>query len=121
MIKIRDKVFVSHPLSSDIKNNRDRINKICKIINKKDDILPISPLHLFWFFEEDKKREDILDFCFRMIDNCDYVLMIIYDEDMSNGQTLEYYYAFKTGKTIVPIYLNEGEKINDNNIKWSLS
>ena len=116
-----NKVFISHPLSNNIELNRKRADKVCKIINKEDDLIPISPIHLFGFFEKDKKREAILYTCYKMIDICDYVFMIIYDNNMSEGQTLEYYYAFKTNKKVIPIYLNEGEEINDNNIKWSLS
>ena len=67
------RVFVSHPYKDDPKGNKKRVDTICRDLAEKDDILPISPLHLFSFMENDDNREEILQVCFRLIDICDEV------------------------------------------------
>jgi len=98
------KVFISHPLSGNINGNRDKEEKICKnIINNNDNIIPISPLHLFNFLEvETNYREYILNICFNLIKNSDEVWFYYYDEGnpydiLSNGQKKEYKKAIAYG------------------------
>ena len=66
-------VFISHPYKDDPKGNRKLVDTTCRELAKKDDILPISPLHLFSFMKDDSNREEILQVCFRLIDICDVV------------------------------------------------
>src|SRR5690606_39462755 len=58
--------------SSDPEGNRVRVDIICHDLVKQG-ILPISPLHLFSFMEDDLQREEILQVCFRLIDISDEV------------------------------------------------
>lgn len=95
------KVFISHPYSGNEEENFKRVDSICKSIERDyDDVLPISPLHLWSFMSEDGKyRNDILTFCFRIIDNCDKVLFYKYDK-FSEGQQAELRYSREIGKPI---------------------
>jgi len=90
------RVFISHPYKDDPKGNKKRVDTICRELAEKDDILPISPLHLFSFMENDDNREEILQVCFRLIDICDEVW--IYGD--SEGCEKEREYARSIGKAV---------------------
>jgi len=90
-------VFVSHPYKDDPKGNKKLVDTICRELAKKDDILPISPLHLFSFVKDDSNREEILQVCFRLIDICDEVW--IYGD--SEGCEKEKDYALSRGKKVI--------------------
>ena len=89
------RVFISHPFTSDPEGNRVRVDIICRDLVKQG-ILPISPLHLFSFMENDDNREEILQVCFRLIDICDEVW--IYGD--SEGCKREAEYAQRAGKVV---------------------
>ena len=89
-------VFISHPYKDDPKGNKKRVDTICMELAEKDDILPISPLHLFSFMEDDLQREEILHVCFRLIDICDEVW--VYGD--SEGCRMELEYARSIGKAV---------------------
>lgn len=77
MITKITRVFISHPFISDPVGNKKKVDEICKEIlsNNTDEkfILPISPLHMFDFVEEEtpELRKAILDTCKYMIAFCD--------------------------------------------------
>lgn len=92
------KVFISHPLSDDIEEYRKKVNEICKeIMEEHHNILPISPLHLFSFIEEetDDLREEIMKVCYSLIDDCQEVWIYIYDFKKSKGQRKEFVYTLE--------------------------
>ncbi len=91
------KVFVSHPLTGDFEGNRARVDKLCRRIAKQR-LLPVSPLHLFSFFdtEDHATREAVLQVCFRLIDMCDEVW--VYGD--SEGCRMEADYAKMVGKVV---------------------
>ena len=91
------RVFISHPYKDDPKENKKLVDTICMELAEKDDILPISPLHLFSFMEDDLQREEILHVCFRLIDICDEVW--IYGD--SEGCEKERDYALSRGKKVL--------------------
>ena len=94
------RVFISHPYKDDPKGNKKRVDTICRELARKGDILPISPLHLFSFMEDDRQREEILQVCYRLIDICDEVC--IYGD--SEGCRMERAYALSRGKRVVIKY-----------------
>ena len=96
---MKKRVFVSHPYADNPERNKAKVNVICKNL-VKEGYLPISPLHLFSFYEEDEEREDILQFCYDLIDNCDIVH--IYGD--SEGCLLEMEYALSKPKIVVIKY-----------------
>ena len=91
------RVFISHPYKDDPKGNKKRVDTICRGLAEKDDILPISPLHLFSFMDSDKYREHIMFACFALIDICDEVRAYGDNE----GCREEMLYAVKKGKKVV--------------------
>ena len=68
------RIFVSHPLYSegDVAENMKKVDFICRDILEGGH-LPISPLHLFGFMDEEtpELREEILGVCQSMIEVCD--------------------------------------------------
>ena len=66
------RVFVSHPFTDDPIGNKEKVDLVCKEI-AKEGYLPISPLHLFAFMENDDERESILSMCYDLIRMCDEV------------------------------------------------
>ena len=97
------RVFISHEFKSNPEENFKEVEKICDYIVKYEKgILPISPLHLFSFFDEEKGhyRESIMEMCFRMIDNCDEVW--VYGQ--SSGCQREKRYAKNHGIKVVKKY-----------------
>ena len=91
------RIFISHPYAGDPVKNMESVNKICKELNKQNDVLPISPLHLFGFMDTDKKREAILLMCFDLISICDEVW--VYGDSL--GCMLESEHAKYIGKKVV--------------------
>jgi len=89
-------IFISHPYADDPVGNRQRVDRICRKLNRNDAILPISPLHLFSFAEDDQKRSSILEVCHRLIDMCDEVWC--YGD--SRGCRREVAYARTIGKPV---------------------
>ena len=81
-----NKVFISHPYSDNPKLRLKQVDCICK--NLPPDILPISPLHLFSFEDDDSRREEILQVCFNLIDMCEKVFIYNYGK-LSRGQKKE--------------------------------
>lgn len=63
------RIFISHPYASNPEENFKRAEEICKEILRHGG-LPISPLHLFSFTNDDH-RTDILAFCCKLIKQCD--------------------------------------------------
>lgn len=92
------KIFVSHPLNGDFEGNRKKVDIICKYLIRQG-LLPISPLHLFQFLDEEtpELRKVIMEVCYRLIDMCDEVW--IYGN--SEGCKLERGYAEWIGKKVV--------------------
>lgn len=100
---VKDRVFVSHPFKNNPEYNLERVDKICKALSAKEDIICISPLHLFSYMEDDSKREDILRTCFRLIDMCQRTYQFDYT-GQSSGCLEEKKYTFSCGK---PFYICE--------------
>ena len=89
-----NKVFISHPYSDNPKLRLLQVDYICS--NLPPNILPISPLHLFSFEDDDSRREEILQVCFNLIDMCDEVYIYDYNggyHGLSGGQKYELHYA----------------------------
>lgn len=99
------KVFISHPFKNDPELNQFRVEEICNSLKKRDDILLISPLHLFSMYEtrKDDARMFIMDICFDLIESSDEVWFYIYGK-MSNKQKKEYEYAKFENKIVKMIY-----------------
>jgi hypothetical protein len=96
-------VFISHPCAGNIEGNRKKVDTICKEIMKKhDNVLPISPLHMFSYIENDNDRDYILDACYQMIDMC----AELWSYGSSEGCDSEVYYAHKAGVKVVYKCLN---------------
>ncbi len=90
------RTFISHPFASDPVCNPKRANAICqRLIEYEDDILPISPLHLFGYLSSDEGvRDEIMDVCYKMLDICHQAYFYKYGE-LSAGQVLELQYVIK--------------------------
>lgn len=99
------KVFISHPFKNDPKLNQFRVEEIVSKLKHRDDILLISPLHLFSMYETEKDgaRALIMNICFDLIEDCDEVWIYVYGK-MSDRQRKEYKYAKFMDKTIKFIY-----------------
>ena len=91
------RVFISHPYKDNPTGNKKRVDTICRELAERDDILPISPLHLFSFMEDDLQREEILQVWFGLIDICDEVW--VYGD--SEGCRKERAYALSQGKMVI--------------------
>lgn len=106
-------IFISHPFSDNPKEYREKVEKICKDIIKNNPskeeatennpvILPISPLHLFSFMEEDGDyREKIMEVCYFLIWFTDETWIYIYGLNKSTGQVKENNYALEIDKNVV--------------------
>ena len=100
--------FISHPYSQSPEKNKAKVEKICKYWVRQG-VIPISPLHLFAFYENDDEREKIMEFCYRLIDNVDVVLKY----GNSEGCLLERRYAESIGVPVLLFY-NRKEKRKPN-------
>lgn len=98
--------FISYPYANSPKDNKIKVDKICKYWSKKG-VIPISPLHLFSFYEDDSNREEIMNICYKLIDIADVIF--IYGD--SEGCKLERVYAEKQDKPVY-VFFNEKKDIN---------
>jgi hypothetical protein len=64
------RIFVSHPYIDNPEGNYRKVNIICKNLVKQGHI-PISPLHLFSFYDDDSDRDEIMAICYHLIDCAD--------------------------------------------------
>ena len=94
-------VFISHPFTDNPIENRKSVDNICKYLIKQG-LIPISPLHLFSFYEEDKNREDIMKICYELIKISDVVFVF----GDSEGCNMEREFANKINKPI-EVFFNE--------------
>lgn len=93
------RVYISHPLSGDIEGNRAKVDAICKALIAQGEVLPISPVHLFGYAEDDRHREEIIEVDLALIDLCDEVWFY----GISEGCCREFDYATEKGiKTAIP-------------------
>lgn len=60
------RVFISHPYASNPQGNKEKVDKICKEVLKMG-YLPISPLHMFGYMEDDEYRQEVLKSCYDTI------------------------------------------------------
>ena len=99
------KIFVSHPLTGNIEGNRKIERQLTKEIIAAGAGLPISPLQLFGFIEEEteEQRKPIMEICKDLIKVCDEVW--IYGD--SPGCKEEKEFAERIGKKVV--IKNKGE------------
>jgi hypothetical protein len=93
------RIFVSHPFADNPEVNRKIVDSICKEL-VKDGYLPISPIHLFGFMENDDNRSDILKVCSDLINLCDEVWVYGWSE----GCNLEAGIAEMIGKPVKRFY-----------------
>jgi hypothetical protein len=49
------RIYVCHPYTNDPDGNKAKVDKICKDVLKQG-VLPISPLHLFGYMQDDAHR-----------------------------------------------------------------
>lgn len=98
------KVFISHPFRGDEDMNRLKVDKICKnIMDDKDDVLPLSPLHLWSFMSANPIYENtVMSVCFDMISISHEVWVFKYKE-LSKGQKQELKFAKSKDKDITII------------------
>lgn len=94
--------FISHPYQDNPEENKKKNEAICKqILNENPDVIPISPLSLFSFINEDTEiRDDIMNVCFKLIDLCDE----FWSYGKSEGCDMELAYASHRHKRIVKKY-----------------
>lgn len=72
-VKLMSKyIFISYPYSSNPAKNRKAVDKVCRMWAKRG-YIPLSPLHMFSFYENDKCRKEIMQVCFYLIRMADIV------------------------------------------------
>jgi hypothetical protein len=65
------RVYISHPFSGDIEGNRKKVEMICRELNRRGEVLPVSPVHLFSHMDDDSKREEVLAVCLDLVEMVD--------------------------------------------------
>lgn len=90
-------VFISHPYANNPMANKRTIENICYEIWKNKDLIPLSPIHLFSFMDDDLDRNKILEVCEYLIDKAD--LFYLYGNSV--GCLHELNYARKKNKKII--------------------
>lgn len=94
------KIFISHPFQNDPEENFKKVDMLLESLRKKHtDILFISPLHLFSYFESEvqKFREHIIEFCKHLLEECNEIW--VYGK--SAGCVKEAQYAEEIGVKVI--------------------
>ena len=87
--------FISHPYTDNPEENKKSVDRICKYLAGQG-IIPISPLHLFSFYENDNNREEIMNICYELIKISDVV--VVFGD--SEGCRMERKFAYEIDKPI---------------------
>ena len=98
---MKERIFISHPYSGDPIENMEKVNKVCKDVWDSG-YIPVSPLHLFSFMNNDNDRLEILKMCYRLIDSCDEVW--IYGKSRGCNAERDYANSNKVNKKVVLKY-----------------
>ena len=62
------KIYIVHPLREDLHNNEKRIAKICRnIVDQKKDIVPLSPVLAFSFFDPKNEPVKAMQYCLELL------------------------------------------------------
>lgn len=97
-------VYIAHPLTTHgtIGDNFKRIDAICKeLIVSNPDIVPVSPIHAFRFFDETKgDQEQVMGYCLNLLSACSE-LWLFGDREKSKGCMQEVAFAVKNSMTIL--------------------
>lgn len=100
-------VYIAHPLTThgSIEENFKRIDVICKkLITDEPDIVPISPLHAFKFYDEKGCQEKVLSYCTSLLSKCDEI-WLFGDWEKSKGCMREVTFSIKNS---IPIFDKAG-------------
>ena len=95
----KKRIFISHPYKNSPDVNKNKTQEICKQV-MEDGHLPISPLHLFSFMNDDSARDDIIAWCLDMINLCDEIWVF----GDSEGCNIERIHAENNGKVVKLMY-----------------
>ena len=97
------RVYVAHPLRGDVVGNMGSVERICKMIEAMDSIMPVSPLHAFSFVDPLGDQGKVLRWCRELLSLCDEVW--VFGEDLaveqSEGVQLEIGWARELGIPMV--------------------
>ena len=115
--------FISHPFANNPEGNRKKVDKICKYWVKKG-VIPISPLHMFSFYEDDSDREKILNICYKLIDIVLFVPLNSYIEVETYMMEIreamkELIFLRKTGNE-TPIIVDDSKKAYTTSIEYQI-
>lgn len=98
--------YICHPLRGrtgspeEIKSNLERIDEICKNLAAiYPDVLLLSPLHAFSFYDPRGPQEQVLGQCVAMLERADE-LWVFGDWQESQGCRMEVEYAKRLGKGV---------------------
>jgi len=96
------RVYISHPFKGDKQKNFEEVNNICiSIANTQESVLPVSPLHMFSFLDDDNPvdRERAMCYCLNLLNDCDEV-WVFGDWEKSEGCKKEINMARLLNKTL---------------------
>jgi len=94
------KVYICHPFQG-LAANFDAITQICRTLaEERPDIVPISPVHVFSYLDDDVHRVLVLGYCLELLETCDEV-WVYGDWRKSEGCCLEVGRASELGMPIV--------------------
>lgn len=98
--------YICHPLRGktgspeEIRTNLERIDEICKNLAAiYPDVLVLSPLHAFNFYDPRGPQEQVLGQCVAMLEKADE-LWVFGDWRESRGCRMEIEYARRLGKEV---------------------
>lgn len=89
---MRKKVYIAHPYDG-LEHNKINVENIIKdLIKKHDDVLFISPIHLFGYLYYDVPYEEGMEYCLEILKECDE-LWLCKGWEGSRGCCMEFDYA----------------------------
>lgn len=91
-------VYIGHPYSADIRGNKVKVLRLCKMA-KAAGLLPIAPqLYLDQFMDDATEREEVMQMCLRLLDASDIVWFV---GELSPGMMQEIEYLERQGRRYV--------------------
>ena len=106
-----NKIYIAHPFGG-LQENKERVEDIIiDLVKINEDIVYISPIHMFGYAYDLVSWEQGMEWCLEMLDGCDCLVLASDEWNSSKGCNVEFQFAKDKGIDILT--LDEFKEIID--------
>lgn len=106
-----NKIYIAHPFGGE-QENKERVEDIVTdLVKKNEDLIYISPIHMFGYLYDTVSYEQGMEWCLEMLDTCDCLVLASDEWVNSRGCNMEV--DFAKDKGIDVLTLDEFKEVID--------